>query len=344
MKHLSIIVPMYNVAPYVERCIRSLENQDIPKDDYELICINDGSPDDCGIIVRNLQKEFKNIILIDQENQGVSRARNNGIDRATGKFLIFIDPDDYVEPDSFYHILKKVEINKAHVSCLGYTILDMDAQPKYSAFGKIDIESVYSGIEAYSLMRGDGVTDPDRMVAMLFDADFLKSNQLRYLPDVPYLEDGELIARIFCLAQNCVFDRHPFYRRTTRPGSATHSNLYQSEKASCGFLIAAGNLKKFQDEICYKKEQKRFLNQPILKFVLFAIHSSCSRFPPRRLPETIKKIKELKLMKISLDGCNRQYLIYGKAYNLSPYIGELTLISYFRLERIYNFFRGKKNN
>ena len=79
MKRLSIIIPMYNVASYVERCIRSLENQDIPKEDYELICINDGSPDNCKEIIVRLQKEFSNIILIDQENQGVSRARNNGV-------------------------------------------------------------------------------------------------------------------------------------------------------------------------------------------------------------------------------------------------------------------------
>ena len=92
MKSLSIIIPIYNVAPYVERCIRSLEDQDIPKDDYEIICINDGSPDNCREIVEQLQQEFSNIILINQENQGVSMARNNGIDLSEGKYLLFVDP------------------------------------------------------------------------------------------------------------------------------------------------------------------------------------------------------------------------------------------------------------
>ena len=78
---LSIIIPMYNVAPYVERCIRSLEDQDIPRNEYELICINDGSPDNCREIVEQLQLEFSNIVLINQINQGVSVARNNGIDK-----------------------------------------------------------------------------------------------------------------------------------------------------------------------------------------------------------------------------------------------------------------------
>lgn len=87
MKRLSIIIPMYNVENYVERCIMSLENQDISKADYEIICINDGSPDDSrGVIVR-LQEKFSNIVLIDQENRGVSNARNNGINAARGNTL-----------------------------------------------------------------------------------------------------------------------------------------------------------------------------------------------------------------------------------------------------------------
>jgi glycosyltransferase involved in cell wall biosynthesis len=64
MKHLSVIVPMYNVEPYVERCIRSLEEQDIPREDYEIICINDGSPDDCRGVVKRLMIEFDNLILM----------------------------------------------------------------------------------------------------------------------------------------------------------------------------------------------------------------------------------------------------------------------------------------
>ena len=81
---LSIILPIYNVAPYVEKCIRSLEDQDIPKDTYEIICVNDGSPDNSQQIVEKLQQEFSNIILINQKNQGVSVARNVGIEKARG--------------------------------------------------------------------------------------------------------------------------------------------------------------------------------------------------------------------------------------------------------------------
>ena len=94
MKRLSIIIPMYNVERYVNKCLLSLEDQDIPMEDYEIICINDGSPDNSREVVIRLQKEFNNIILIDQENQGVSCARNAGINSACGEFVLFIDPPE----------------------------------------------------------------------------------------------------------------------------------------------------------------------------------------------------------------------------------------------------------
>jgi glycosyltransferase involved in cell wall biosynthesis len=81
---LSVIIPVYNVEEYIEKCILSLQHQDIPEADYELIITNDGSPDNSLSIIRNLKKSYSNIVLIDQENQGVSIARNNAIARATG--------------------------------------------------------------------------------------------------------------------------------------------------------------------------------------------------------------------------------------------------------------------
>lgn len=335
MKKLSIIVPMYNVGPYVERCLRSLEEQNIFKKDYEIICINDGSPDNCREIVINLQGEFGNIVLIDQENQGVSRARNNGINSATGKYLLFIDPDDYVEKNSFERILSTAEKYEAQVSFLGFTFLKVDGQIHKVITNEDHKDKVFSGIEAYFKARGDGNTDPDRMVAVLFRTDFFRNYNLSYLPEVPYLEDGEFLARILCLAENCIFDGYTFYQRTTRPGSATNSRLFNSERATKGFLIATENLKKFQQNQNLNEKQREFLNQPILKFLLLALNSSIGWKLNNRLPKTIKAIKQLKLKKINLKGCYKNYRFYGNVYNVSPYLASLALILYPRIDRIY---------
>ncbi len=204
MKRLSIIVPIYNVEPYLERCLRSLENQDIPRNDYEIICINDGSPDGSRGIVIRMQKEFNNIILIDQDNQGVSRARNNGIDIASGKYLVFIDPDDYVDPYSFDRILKNADEHEAQVSFLGFTVLNDNGIMRNEVFNEIYTGKIYPGTEAYYLTRGNGQIDPDRMWAVLLNTEFCNQYKLRYLPDVPYLEDGEILP-VFFVLQNVAF-------------------------------------------------------------------------------------------------------------------------------------------
>jgi len=314
---------MYNVAPYVDRCIRSLEDQDIPKEDYEIICVNDGSPDNCKNIVENLQQEFPNIVLINQENQGVSMARNNGIYRATGKYLLFIDPDDYVDTHSFARVLKTVDKQNAQVSFLGYSFLNEDGTLRKAVFNEKEKGTVYPGLEAYFEARGDRQTDPDRMWAVLFEREFMNKNNLRYLPNVPYLEDGELIARIMCLAERCIFDGHSFYQRTTRPGSATHSNLFRSEKATNGFILAAQNLKNFQSSYDLTTAQKEFLNQPICKFVLLAINSSFRS--TIAIKHTLKRLKKLGLHKCNVNGCHLVYKRFAYLYNLCQYMGVLYL-------------------
>jgi glycosyltransferase involved in cell wall biosynthesis len=335
MKNLSIIVPIYNVEPYVEKCLRSLEDQNISRCDYEIICINDGSPDDSRGIVLRMQKEFDNIILMDQENQGVSRARNNGIDKAIGKYIMFIDPDDYVNANSFGRILKNADKQEAQVSFLGFTVLNEDGTICHRVLNKNHISQIYAGTKAYFLARGDGSIDPDRMMGVLFEKSFIDKNNLRYLPDIPYLEDGEFIARILCLAERCIFDGHSFYQRTTRPGSATNSKLFYSEKATNGFLLAASNLKRFQKEQNLNEEQKVFLNQPIVKFVTLAVDSSISWKSNKKFEATIKTLKALAFNRVKVEGCNREYRFCGKAYNLSPWLGALALILYPRLNKRY---------
>lgn len=343
MNRLSIIVPMYKVAPYVKRCIISLLEQDVPKEDYEIICINDGSPDNCRRIIEDLQKEHCNIVLINQENQGVSRARNNGIDKANGKYLLFVDPDDYVDANCFTRILKTADEKQAQVSFLGFIFLNEEGNIRNVVLNDEYKDKVYLGIETYFIARGDGKTDPDRMVAVLFQSEFLKRNNLRYLPDVSYLEDGEFIVRILCLADRCIFDGYSFYQRTTRPGSATQSKLFNSEKATSGFLLAASNLKMFQREQNLTDKQREFINQPIVKFVLLAVNSSIGWRSFKKFSNTVKALKALTFNRIKLEGCNLEYRIYGKLYNLSPWLGALALVILPRINRIYIHNKIRKN-
>lgn len=123
---LSVIIPVYNVEEYIEKCILSLEEQDIPQNEYEIIVINDGSPDNSREIMGQLAKQFSNIFIIDQENKGVSIARNKGIEKAMGEYLLFIDPDDHVEANSFSGVLEQAIKYNAEVVFLEFKMLNPD--------------------------------------------------------------------------------------------------------------------------------------------------------------------------------------------------------------------------
>jgi glycosyltransferase involved in cell wall biosynthesis len=314
---LSIIIPVYNVEEYIERCIQSLQQQDIPKDAYEIIIINDGSPDNSREVVLRLMKAFCNIVFIDQENKGVSLARNAGIDQAKGKYLLFIDPDDYVEPNSLGRVLAAADEHRAQIAILGYKFLNADNSVRKEILFAEERNKVYPGIKMYVISRGDGTTDPDRSVAILFERDFLNKHAIRYIANVPYLEDGEFLARIMCLADRCIFEGNPFYIRTTRPGSATNSSLFYSDRAINGFFNAANNLKKFKQSHSLNKTQQYFMNRPITKFTLLIIQACTGRGKYHQYKGVKNRLKMEGLNKIEIKGCTGVFYKYGLIYNIS---------------------------
>ena len=93
---LSIVVPCYNSEEHIERCLNSLINQNLNEQDYEIIVINDGSTDNSKKHVENIKKNHKNIRLYYQENKGLGAVRNRGMEIAKGKYIYFIDSDDYL--------------------------------------------------------------------------------------------------------------------------------------------------------------------------------------------------------------------------------------------------------
>lgn len=330
MKRLSIILPIFNVEPYLERCLRSIEDQDIPLEEYEIICINDGSLDNGHDVVAKLQKEFNNIILIDQDNRGVSMARNRGIERAVGNYLLMVDPDDYIQPNVLKEKMDIVEKLNLDVGLTGYTILDEAGEEEYRYDPYYDHNQILTGIEYFrdNLHGRAEIRDPHRSWAIFFKTDFLRSNDLLYLHNIPYLEDGELMARIRCVATRVAFLSNSFYIRTTRPNSATHSNLIRTEKAREGFLKAAHHLLQFRNENNKCFEQKVFLNQPIIQFTSLYI-TTVEGFSYFKTYSTLRRnLKVGPLRKLDTEGCSHLYRRIGYYYNISIHCFSLFWLTY----------------
>jgi len=112
---VSVIIPIYNVEKYLERCVKSVIRQTYQK--LEIVLVDDGSPDGCGEICERLAKEDARIKVYHKENGGLSDARNYGVQRSTGQYIAFIDSDDYVSTEYIEYLVTLLEKNDADISC-----------------------------------------------------------------------------------------------------------------------------------------------------------------------------------------------------------------------------------
>lgn len=128
---VSVIVPCYNVEKYLPRCLNSLVRQTLK--DIEIICINDGSPDNCLEILRDYENKFPSIIkIIDKRNEGVWRGRQDAIALASGEYIGFVDSDDYVDPSFCEELYNAAKNDNSDISVCGFYRVDADTGKRIS--------------------------------------------------------------------------------------------------------------------------------------------------------------------------------------------------------------------
>ena len=116
---ISIIIPVYNVAPFITGCLTSIQHQTVP--DFEVICINDGSTDDSGRLLDEFAAQDPRFHVIHQENKGQAAARNAGLNQVKGDFILFVDSDDYIHPQTLELLLRAQHETNADVVGGGIT-------------------------------------------------------------------------------------------------------------------------------------------------------------------------------------------------------------------------------
>ena len=114
---LSVIIPVYNREKFLERCVKSVAGSSLQN--IEIILIDDGSVDHSGALCDELAEEDERIIVIHQQNAGVSAARNRGLEKARGKYFAFVDSDDYIEPEMYEKMIAAMEDHDADMVCCG---------------------------------------------------------------------------------------------------------------------------------------------------------------------------------------------------------------------------------
>ncbi len=212
MIRLSFIVPFYGVEKYIEECIRSLYNQDIPQSEYEVICIDDCSPDGSRAIVKRLQKEYPTLRLIcHTENKRQGGARNTGLREAQGKYIWFVDSDDYLLPNGVGSLLAQAE--KEDLDILQMPFNDLTTTEDFG----ICTGSQY----AFDLPIDESPVSRCCVVwRSIINKDLLIKNNIWFAEHVQY-EDDDYAYLMFAHAKRVRFIPHTIYKSRRRSDSTT---------------------------------------------------------------------------------------------------------------------------
>lgn len=185
---VSIVVPVYKVEQYIEKCIKSLLDQTYHN--IQIILVDDGSPDESGLICDRLSKVDTRIEVIHKENEGVSVARNSGIENARGKYICFVDSDDYVMPEYVESLVYAMEKDRVDLVVCGHVRKEYDCEMKFFSFQERIMDRSDNLFYAYLSVNLEACYPWNK----LFKVDIIQENNIRFPKGVHPGED-----LLFCI-------------------------------------------------------------------------------------------------------------------------------------------------
>ena len=237
---ISFIIPAYNVESYIERCIESICNQNFSIHLYEVIVVNDGSTDNTLSIIKSLIAKYQGhkIILIDKPNGGLSSARNIGISQATGKYVWFVDSDDYIANNCLEHIYQNIQkYNELDVFAFNMIyIYDNGSSNKNNR--RLPVGRYITGSE---LFLKDFRYPYSGVQFAIYKQSYLQSLHLNFKEGI-FFEDILYTTTLMASNPKCVFVDKIYYHYYIRTGSITNSK--SSIKKCLDILSVADELNK----------------------------------------------------------------------------------------------------
>ncbi len=258
-KLISIIIPVYNLEKYIEACLESVLKQTY--DNFEVIIVNDGSIDNSLIICNKLSKNDKRINIITQPNQGVSSARNHGLDESHGDYITFIDGDDTIDKDYLTELYNGIISNDADISACSFINFFCD--------GKITIEE--QPTEIYDFQITDHVLEHFECCwGKLFKRTLIDNYKIWFDTNYKYGEDTDFVYRYLMHCNKVYRISKPLYNYYRREISASYKFNIDYYKT----MINVFNLKyKFATQIINlpKENLEQYLSKLTVKYYLRAI-------------------------------------------------------------------------
>lgn len=225
---ISVIIPVYNVEKFLPRCLDSVINQDYR--DIEIILVNDGSSDRSLDICKKYQETDSRIVIIDKENEGVSVARNAGIEAASGKYIAFVDADDWIEPQMYKNMYSTIEKYKCNIAFCNYSKDRTSSRTlkkiriNKNALGKQDI---INGLIANMIGLEDTLFKYNYIMGSiwrsLYKKDFIDKFNLRFTPGITIMEDLIFIIQALVHCDRVCIDHGFYYHYMQNKSSSLHT-------------------------------------------------------------------------------------------------------------------------
>ena len=257
---ISIIIPIFNVENYIFRCLDSIYSQGVDESCFEVIAVNDGSTDKSSDIVRKFQKEHSNILLFEKNNEGVSVARNLAVEKSSGDYLAFIDPDDSILPNSLKSLMTTIE---------SQPLIPMIIMRSYGDNGV----ELYKWVHLYKHMQNVGCLDTinegyvrGSVCGCAFSRKHILNNQIKFPEGIRNSEDTIFFFQSMTFCKNCFFADIPFYQVIGREGSA--SRTFSIER-----LNSMIHSIEYVDNLLYEKNIAE-IKSAILNFLKYLLISS----------------------------------------------------------------------
>ena len=282
-ERISIIVPVFNVEKYIERCVKSIENQSYRN--LEIILVDDESPDRCPQICDEYAKRDERIKVLHKKNGGLSDARNAGLDVATGEYIAFVDSDDWVEPDFIEQLYVNAKKEDADISIIGCTLVWDDGRKKTVSKDKgyyvFDREKA---IREMLAQRKFGCMVCQKMYRkQIFDT-------VRF-PVGKLYEDVAVSMPTFLKAKKVVVSGNHGYNYYQRNDSIVNSKF---DERKLYFLECCQNIIKYSDkhEKMYDTEAHIFYLRALMMFALTLYQNSKNEKNTEYIEQEIKKNKK----------------------------------------------------
>lgn len=277
---LSVIFPMYNVAQYLPQCIESVTAWKAPY--VEFLFVNDGSPDNSRDVVLEYAARDPRIKLLDKQNGGCASARQYGLEKAQGRYIGFIDPDDFIEESMFRKLLRAAMVGSYDISYCGYN-------EYYESTGKSA-----QAVDVLGFPYSDGTDDPARILELLywqrvaiwraiFSADMLKKHNIHFYTDLRRFDDLPFFVETTLAAKSVIcVNEHLYYYRLQRPGQDVAAD---DERLYVHFDIS----RHLQEHISKMKNQQ--YNDALLARMVATHHFGLQKIKPELKMEYARKAK-----------------------------------------------------